>query len=83
MKPEKTLERVQSGSRNIRFDDFVRLIEAYGFVLDRISGSHHIFSNPRVPQSISAQPDKNGKAKPYQTHQFMALVKKYSLVLEE
>jgi len=81
VKKRKLLRNILSGSRNVRFDDFTTLIIAFGFTLERISGSHHIFSNPVVPQTISAQPDSNGRAKPYQVRQFMKIVEKYSLKL--
>jgi len=83
MKPDKILTKILSGSKNIRFADFAKLSEAFGFELERITGSHHIFSHPDVPQSISAQPDRNGQAKPYQTRQFLKLAEKYSLSLED
>jgi predicted RNA binding protein YcfA (HicA-like mRNA interferase family) len=79
----KLLRKILSGSRNVRFDEFVALIEAFGFSLARISGSHHIFSHPGVPQSISVQEDQNGQAKPYQLRQFIKLVEKYNLKLED
>jgi predicted RNA binding protein YcfA (HicA-like mRNA interferase family) len=82
-KRRKLLQKILSGSKNIRFGDFVALIEAFGFALERISGSHHIFSHPDVPQTISAQPDKNKQAKPYQVRQFLRLVEKYDLVLQD
>jgi predicted RNA binding protein YcfA (HicA-like mRNA interferase family) len=83
MKASKTLEKAIAGSKNIRFGDFVKLIEAFGFVLERVTGSHHVFSHPDVPQTISAQPDKNGQAKPYQVKQFLRLVEKYKLRLDD
>ncbi|HEX7577286.1 MAG TPA: type II toxin-antitoxin system HicA family toxin, partial [Verrucomicrobiae bacterium] len=43
MKARKVLEKILSGSRNIRFEDACRLAKALGFELDRTRGSHHIF----------------------------------------
>ena len=40
MNPRKTLELILRGSRNVRFSDFERLVEAFGFRLSRVSGSH-------------------------------------------
>ena len=45
MNPEKVLRQIVQGKKGIRFSDFIRLIEAFGFTLDRVSGSHHIFRN--------------------------------------
>jgi predicted RNA binding protein YcfA (HicA-like mRNA interferase family) len=65
MNPRKTLEQILSGSRNVRFGDFVRLVRAFGFGAPRMSGSHHIFSRPGIPEAINVQ-DYHGQAKPYQ-----------------
>lgn len=82
-KKSKILKKILSGSKNVRFAEFVALIEAFGFTLERITGSHHIFSHPDVPQTISAQPDQNNQAKPYQMKQFVKLIEKYSLTLDD
>ncbi|HRP04623.1 MAG TPA: type II toxin-antitoxin system HicA family toxin [Opitutaceae bacterium] len=82
MNPRKILQLVLGGSHNVRFGDFVRLVEAFGFRLSRTSGSHHIFSRPGLPEAINIQ-DYQGQAKPYQIRQFLKLVEKYGLILEE
>ncbi len=81
VKAKKILQKALAGSKNIRFDDFVKLIEAFGFVLERVTGSHHILSHPDVPQTISVQP-VNNQAKPYQIKQFLKIVEKYELTLD-
>ena len=68
MNKHKLLKRVLSGSRNVRFADFVTLIEAFGFRLSRVSGSHHIFVHPRIPELLNLQ-NVSGQAKPYQINQ--------------
>ena len=75
--------KILSGSKNIRFAEFQALIEGFGFTLDRITGSHHIYSHVDVPQSISIQPTNKGQAKPYQIKQFLKLIEKYNLTLKE
>jgi predicted RNA binding protein YcfA (HicA-like mRNA interferase family) len=80
-KKRKLLEKVLSGSRNIQFDDLVTLVEAFGFSLSRINGSHHIFTHPTIPELINLQ-NHNGKAIPYQVRQFLILIEKYSLTME-
>jgi len=82
MKPRKTLERILSGSRNVRFVDLVRLVEAFGFRLSRVQGSHHIFTCASVPELVNLQ-DVHGEAKPYQVRQFLSLVEKYNLQFTE
>jgi len=83
VKKSKILKKILAGSKNVRFAEFTALVEGFGFKLERISGSHHIFSHPQVPQAVSVQPDQNGKAKPYQMKQFIKLVEKYDLELNE
>ena len=80
MKKRKLLERILTGSKNIRFDEMVSLVEAFGFRLSRISGSHHIFVHPDVQELVNLQ-DVGGKAKPYQIRQFLRLVERYNLEL--
>ena len=80
-KKRKLLEKVLSGSKNLQFDDLVTLVEAFGFSLSRINGSHHIFTYPTIPELINWQ-NRNGKAIPYQVRQFLILIEKYSLTME-
>ena len=81
-KLKKILSKVLSGSKNISFNDFVSLVEGFGFRLSRVSGSHHIFTHPKVKELVNLQNVK-GQAKPYQTRQFMELVERYALKLEK
>ncbi len=76
----KLLAKVLSGSGNVRFADVVKLAEAFGFALARISGSHHIFAHPKVPELLNLQKER-GKAKSYQIRQLIALVEEYDLSL--
>ena len=82
MNPRKTLQQILAGSRNIRFADMRRLVEAFGFRLARINGSHHIFTHPDVPELVNLQ-EVGGQAKPYQVRQFLKLVEEYNLKLED
>ncbi|MBA3868668.1 MAG: type II toxin-antitoxin system HicA family toxin [Chloroflexota bacterium] len=83
VKRSKILEKVISGSKNVSFGEFISLLEGFGYVMERIHGSHHIFKHPDVPQLLSVQPRKDSKAKPYQLHQFLKQVEEYQLSLEE
>jgi len=49
----RLLRSILSGSKNIRFNDMVDLAEAFGFRLSRISGSHHIFVHPDIPELVN------------------------------
>ncbi len=79
----KTLRKILSGSKNIRFDEFTSLLAAFGFVLKRVSGSHHIYKHPNVPGLLSVQPDTNRQAKLYQMRQFLKLVEEFRLTMGE
>jgi predicted RNA binding protein YcfA (HicA-like mRNA interferase family) len=79
---QRLLQKARSGSRNIRFDDAVRLAEAFGFQESRVSGSHHIFVHKDVRELLNLQ-DVKGKAKPYQIRQLLQLVDRYNLKIEE
>ena len=81
MRRRRLLQRLSEGNvNNVRFRDFLSLIEGFGFSFERISGSHHIYSHLLVPGAISLQ-NVNGQAKPYQIKQFLRMVEKYSLQL--
>lgn len=82
MKKRKLLEKILAGSKDIHFSDMVALIEAFGFRLSRVKGSHHIFAHPQVRELVNLQ-NVNGKAKPYQIRQFLQLVERYNLGLED
>jgi hypothetical protein len=82
VKKKKLLQRALTSPNNLRFTDMVTLAEAFGFRLSRSSGSHHIFVHQRVVELLNLQEVK-GKAKPYQVNQFLQLVERYALELEE
>ena len=65
MNKRKLLQKLIAGSKNIRFNEAMIIAEAFGFRLDRISGGHHIFLHPDLPELVNLQ-DVKGKAKPYQ-----------------
>jgi predicted RNA binding protein YcfA (HicA-like mRNA interferase family) len=80
MNKRKVLAKALAGSKNIRFKEIVALVEAFGFHLSRVSGSHHIFVHPEVQELVNIQ-EVGGKAKPYQIRQFLGLVERYNLKL--
>lgn len=82
MNKKKLFKKILSGSSNIRFDDLVTVVEAFGFALSRVTGSHHILVHPGIPKLLNLQ-EKQGKAKPYQIRQFLMLVEEYDLNMEE
>lgn len=82
MKKRKLLQKLISGSKNVRFSEAVTCAESFGFHLDKISGSHHIYIHPDVPELLNLQNVK-GKAKPYQIRQLLEIVERYNLQMEE
>jgi predicted RNA binding protein YcfA (HicA-like mRNA interferase family) len=60
----------------------MHLAEGFGFHLVRSSGSHHIFSHPDIPELVNLQAEQ-GEAKPYQIRQFLRIVERHNLKLEE
>ncbi|HLA82737.1 MAG TPA: type II toxin-antitoxin system HicA family toxin [Thermoleophilia bacterium] len=80
MNKRKLLEKALTRSGNFRFSEMVALVEAFGFHLSRVSGSHHIFVHPHVQELVNIQ-NVNGKARPYQIRQFLRIVEWYNLEL--
>ena len=60
----------------------MNMVEGFGFRLVRTSGSHHIFAHPTIPELVNLQ-EVNGEAKPYQIRQFLRIIEKYNLRLED
>ena len=82
MNPRKLLDKLLSGSRNIRFEEATRAAECFGFQLVRVNGSHHIFQHPEITELVNLQ-NVNGQAKPYQVRQLLRLVEKYDLQMRD
>ena len=83
MNPKKLLARVASGHlRNVAFRDIQSLVEAFGFRLVRTEGGHHIYSHPANVEQLNLQ-SVAGEEEPYQIRQFLRLVERYDLRMEE
>ncbi len=83
VRPRLLLKRLAGGAlQNVAFSDFVSLVEACEFRLQRTRGGHHIFVHPDLPELLNLQ-DVRGEAKPYQIRQFLRLVERYALKLED
>ena len=65
---------------NIPFAELCGLLRRLGFV-ERIRGSHHIFSKQGVEEILNLQP-KGAKAKSYQVKQVRNVILKYKLTGE-
>ena len=82
VKPSKLYQHIVATRSSIRFQDFQRVLGAFGFTLDRIKGSHHNYRHPSVPRPLSIQPRGN-MAKPYQIDQFLDIVEEFGLEMDE
>lgn len=79
---EKLYARLLANRASMPFRDFRRILEAFGFTLDRVSGSHHIFKHASVSRALSIQP-RGDKAKPYQIDQFLDIVEEFGLEMKK
>jgi predicted RNA binding protein YcfA (HicA-like mRNA interferase family) len=80
MNPRKLLQRALASPNNFPFAEARALAEALGFRLSRVSGSHHIFVHPGIPQLLNLQ-EVHGQAKPYQIRQLLQLIERHNLQL--
>ncbi|MBA2278768.1 MAG: type II toxin-antitoxin system HicA family toxin [Chloroflexia bacterium] len=77
MNQEKLLAKARNNPADVRFSDACALAEAYAFRFIRQTGSHRQFGREGVPTLVNLQPEKNGKAKPYQVRQLVKLIDAY------
>jgi len=82
MKLRKLLLKTINAPQNTRFADLLQLAGAFGYVLDRVSGSHHILVHPQASRPLNLQNDK-GKAKAYQVKQFLRDIEEFKLTIRE
>lgn len=82
MKKHKLLQKLLSGSKNICFSEAVSCAKAFGFELSRITGDHHIYVHPQVPELVNLQ-DVDGKAKPYQIKELLEIIERHNLHMED
>ena len=52
MRKRKLLERLTNNPKGATFDDLRTLLFHEGFQLERVTGSHHIFSNAEITFAI-------------------------------
>jgi predicted RNA binding protein YcfA (HicA-like mRNA interferase family) len=82
MNRRRLLKRLVRNPNNVTFRDFVDLIEAFGFEPRGIKGSHRTFERAGIREIVDVQSSR-GEAKPYQVRQFLKLMEKYNLKLED
>jgi predicted RNA binding protein YcfA (HicA-like mRNA interferase family) len=79
---KKFLQRIILNQNNIKFKDIASLIESFGFSLERMNGSHHIFKHKDIPILINIQRVKD-EVKPYQVRQLLKIIENYNLKLTD
>jgi hypothetical protein len=79
---KRVLEQILAGTAdaNVRFDDLRSLLAALVFV-ERMRGSHHIFTKSGIVEILNLQP-RGSLAKPYQVKQVRAVIVRYKLAEE-
>lgn len=76
---DKLHERLRANPGQLLvFQDFVTLIEAFGFVHVRSKGSHRSYSHPACPHLLVIQP-KGKEAKRYQVREFLGMIEEHNL----
>jgi len=60
----------------------INVVEGFGFRVSRRSGSHRIYVHPDLTELVNLQ-EVGGEAKPYQIRQFLRLVERYSMSIED
>lgn len=78
-KKAKALAKARKNPANLGFADFIRAISAVGFAFDHQTGSHAIYVHLACEAKLTIQPRKDGMAKGYQVHQFIAIVDAFNL----
>jgi len=72
----KLLDKANNPPKNLRFRDLCALAECYGWVFQRLSGSHRIYMHPLLGSSAAMMnfQSRRGKAKPTQVRQLLGAI---------
>ena len=68
--------------RPLTFQEFCRLLEAFGYDRDRVSGSHVAYRHGKIGDTRIVQP-RGKDAKPYQVRQFVDIIEAFGLTLDD
>jgi predicted RNA binding protein YcfA (HicA-like mRNA interferase family) len=82
VRARKIYEKLLVSPQNVRFADLRKVVEAFGYRLDRTKGSHHIYEHPDATRPLNLQ-SCGGEAKPYQIRQFLRDVEEFHLTLND
>jgi hypothetical protein len=73
--------RFLSGA-SLSFAEFRLILVAYGFRLDRVSGSHHVYVHPGLERPMPITPDGKS-ARPYQMRQARVIIETHGLRMDK
>ena len=73
---------MRNNPQDVRFSELVLIVEATGFEFKRQIGSHRQYWRPEARAALNLQPDKHGKAKPYQIREFLEAMDEHGLDVE-
>ncbi len=77
----KLVARARRTPNDLRFSELSALVVRMGYRLARTRGSHHHYRKPACP-IITLQRTRDGKAKPYQVRQVLAILDHYGFELD-
>ena len=78
-KKAKLLAAIRNNPKDVRLTDLVGVLESVGFAKVRQNGSHAIYQHPKHLELVNLQSTKDGKAKPYQVAQVLAVLERCQL----
>ena len=76
MRKERRHQKIKNNPHDVDFKEALQWLQDFGFVLERIKGSHDILRHPLTKDKINLQKDKSGKAKPYQIKQALKIIQR-------
>ena len=77
---EKLLAKAKAGPHNLTFRELCRLLEKFGFTARPQAGTSHVsFKHPKVPEVLTVQRGKHGKAKAWQVKLLLNWIESYEL----
>ena len=69
---DKLLQKARNNRKGLRFTELEKLAQCFGFYLARQGGtSHRVYKAEGRITFFVLEPDKNGKARPYQVKQVL------------
>ena len=77
---QKLYKAIRNNPRNVTFADLVRLLNAAGFEVDRVTGSHHVFKNDALPAVRITIHARGKDAVAYQVREVLEVIEQHRLL---